>query len=269
MSVSIDPRAAVDPAARLADGVEVGPFAVVGPDVVVGPRTKIGPNVVIDGKVTIGADNVFNPGCAIGFPPQDFSYKGEPTEVVIGDGNVFREHCTVHRGTPRGAGATRIGSHGYFMVGAHMAHDNVVGDHVLMVNAATLAGHVHIGDHAVVGAYSGVHQFCRVGAYAFIGGYSVVTRDAIPFCTTVGNRARCYGINRIGLKRMGKPQATIAALDAATRALFRPGPTRAEALAEVEANWGSIPEVMMIVEFVRGTKRGVVPIRLDAEWSED
>jgi UDP-N-acetylglucosamine acyltransferase len=265
----IDPRASVHPDARIAHGVTVGPFAVIGPDVAVGPGTWIAAHVVIDGKVTIGRDNKFFPFAAIGHPPQDFRYKDEPTEVVIGDTNVFREHCTVHRGTPHGGGITRIGNNGYFMVGAHIAHDNIVGDHVLMVNAATLAGHVEVAHHAVVGAYSGVHQFCRVGPYAFIGGYSVVTRDALPFCTTVGNRARCYGINRIGMKRMGTPTRTVAVLDAAVRELFRPGPSRADALAAVEARWSDVAEVKLIVDFVRGSRRGVVPIRLGAEWKED
>lgn len=266
---NVDPRAAVDPAARLADDVTVGPFAVIGPDVTVGAGTRIGPHVVLDGHVTIGARNTIHAGCCIGFPPQDTRYRGEPTEVVIGDDNLFREHCTVHRGTPHGGGATRIGSRGFFMVGAHIAHDNLVGDDVMLVNAATLAGHVTIGDRAVVGAYSGVHQFCRIGPFAFIGGYSVVTRDALPYCTTVGNRARCYGINRVGLKRMGKPPEIVAALDEATRRLFRPDTTRAAALDEVEQRWGGIPEVRLIIDFVRGSRRGIVPIRLGAQWEGD
>ncbi len=265
----VDPRAVVDPRARLAEGVSIGPFAVLGPDVSIGPECVIGPHVVIDGRVTIGARNRIDPFTTIGLPPQDFRYKDEPTEVVIGDDNVFREHCTVHRATPHGGGVTRIGDHGFFMVGAHVAHDNVIGDHVMLVNNATLAGHVEIGHHAVVGAYSGVHQFCRVGPYAFIGGYSVVTRDALPYCTTVGNRAQCYGINRIGLKRMGTPAATSAALDQATRAIFRPGRTRAEALAAVEAEFGAVAEVKLVLDFIRGSRRGITPIRLGAEWKED
>ncbi len=264
----IDPRAAVDPRAQLAEDVSVGPFSVIGPDVTIGAGTRIASNVVIDGKVTIGAGNTFYPFAAIGHPPQDYGYRGEPTEVVIGDNNIFREHCTVHRGTPKGGGITRIGNDNFLMVGAHVGHDDLIGNKVLMVNAATLAGHVEVGDGAVVGAYSGVHQFCRVGPFAFIGGYSVVTRDAIPFCTTVGNRAKCYGINRIGLRRQGKPAETIAALDQAVRAMFRPGPTRAEALDAVAAEWGEVPEVKLILDFVRSSRRGVVPIRFEEEWEE-
>jgi UDP-N-acetylglucosamine acyltransferase len=217
--------------------------------------------------VTLGADNKVYPHTSIGFPPQDFKYKGEPTEVVIGDGNVIRENCTIHRGTPGGGGATRIGDYAYLMVGAHVAHDCQVGDHVLLINGAALGGHVEVGERAVVGALSAVHQFCRVGPHAYIGGCSAVGKDALPFCITAGNRAVCYGINRIGLRRAGKPAETIAVLDAATRALFRAGASREEALAEVENRWGEVPEVKVIIDFVRGARRGVAPIRLNAEWA--
>lgn len=265
----MDPRAAVSPGARLGDGVEIGPFCVVGPDAVIGEGTRLIAHVVLEGRVTLGAGNVLHPFTSIGFPPQDFKFKGEATEVVIGDRNVLREQCTVHRGTPHGGGVTRIGSDCFLMVGSHVAHDGQVGNHVLFANAGTLAGHVEVGDHAVIGAYSGVHQFCRVGPHAYIGGYSVVTRDALPYCLTVGNRARCFGINRIGLRRMGLPSASIDALDAATRGLFRPGPTRAEAIEEVASRWGSFPEVRQVVEFVRGSRRGVTPIRIDRGGEED
>ena len=261
----IDPRAVVHPDAEIAEGVQVGPFSVIGPHVRIGPGCRIGPNVVIDGHVTIGRDNVFYPGCHVGFPPQDLKYGGGPTRVVIGDRNVFRENCQVHRGTEHGNGETRIGDDNYFMVASHVAHDCTVGNHVIFANNGTLAGHVEIGDWATVGAYSGVHQFCRVGRYAFIGGYSVVTRDALPYCLTVGDRARCYGINRIGLRRAGFSRETIAALDAAVRRIFLSGLSREEALDEVLRKWGGEhPEVREMVEFVRGTRRGVIPIRLDA-----
>jgi UDP-N-acetylglucosamine acyltransferase len=257
----IDPRAVVHPEARLGARVTVGPFAIVGPGVSIGDDTVVGPHVVLDGKVTIGAGNKIGPFTTVGLPPQDFRYSGEPTEVVIGDRNVFREGCTVHRGSGHGGGITRVGSGGYFMVQAHVAHDCQVGDNVLFVNGATLAGHVEVGDSAIVGAFSGVHQFCRVGPHAFIGGYSVVTRDALPFCTTVGNRALCYGINRIGLERKGFSKEVMRALDHATRTIFKPALRREEALAEVEANWGQVEEVRLLLHFIRSSKRGVIPIR--------
>lgn len=259
---NIDPRAVVDSSARLADGVTVGPFAVIGPQVSIGPGSWIGPHVVFDGRVTVGAENRFYPHCAIGLPPQDLKYRGEETELVIGDNNVFREGATVHRGTRGGGGVTRIGSGGYFMVASHIAHDCILGDRVLFANAGTLGGHVEVGDGAVIGAYSGVHQFCRVGTAAYVGGYSKITQDCLPYCTTAGNRAHCYGINRIGLKRSGMVRERIDALDQAVRTLFRPSLKRSDALAEIEAHWGGHPEVRVLLDFVRGSKRGIVPIRL-------
>lgn len=261
----IDSRAIVHEIAAVDPTAAVGPFAVIGPEVVVGPRCRIGPHAVLDGNVTLGADNVIYPFTTIGFPPQDLKYSGEPTRVVIGDRNVFRESCQVHRGTAGGGGVTRIGNDSYFMVASHVAHDCVVGDHVLFANAATLAGHVEVGDHATIGAYSGVHQFCRVGTHAYIGGYSVVTRDALPFCLTVGNRARCYGPNRIGLRRKGFDAETIRSLDRSVRMLFRAGTTRGQALAEIERELGSVEAVRLLVDFVRSSRRGVVPVRSGAE----
>ncbi|MFN7965687.1 MAG: acyl-ACP--UDP-N-acetylglucosamine O-acyltransferase [Acidobacteriota bacterium] len=258
----IDPRAVVDPSAVLAEGVTVAPFAVIGPNVTIGAGTWVGPHVVFDNHVTVGANNKFYPHCSIGFPPQDLKYKGEETRLVIGDGNVFREGSTVHRGTLGGGGITRIGNHGYFMVNAHIAHDCILGDGVLFANAGTLAGHVEIGDRAVIGAYSGVHQFCRVGKAAYVGGYSKITQDCLPFCTTAGNRAHCYGINRIGLKRSGMERRHIDALDHAVRTLFRSSLKRADALAEIEAMWGDVEEVRVVLDFVRASRRGIVPIRL-------
>jgi len=255
----------VDPSAKLAAGVIVGPFSVVGPEVDIGPRTWIGPHVVLDGRVTIGAGNKVYSFTTIGLPPQDFKYKGEPTAVVIGDENVFREGCTVHRGTPKGGGLTRIGSHGFFMVGSHIAHDCQVGDHVMFTNHGTLAGHVEVGDHAVIGAFSAVHQFCRVGPHSYIGGGSMVSQDAVPYCITQGNHARCFGVNRIGMRRKGASAETIQAIDAAVRMLFRPGLTREQALDEIGRRWAGVPEVDLLVVFARSTRRGLAPIRLGAE----
>lgn len=261
---AIDPRAAVDPAARIAEGVTIGPFSVIGPDVSIGSGSVIGPHVVIEGRVTIGTDNRIAPFCSIGLAPQDLKYKGEPTELVIGNGNTFRESCALHRGTVGGGGVTRIGNNGYFMVGSHIAHDCHVGDNVLFNNAGTLGGHVEVGDNAVIGAFSGVHQFTRIGAFAFIGGYSAVTRDVLPFCTVVGNRALCYGPNRIGLRRRGISSSTVLALDAAVRTIFRLDKSRQMNLAEVEERWGGIPEVRMILDFIAGSRRGLVPLKFNA-----
>ncbi len=260
----IDSRAIVHDGAEIAQGCSVGPFSVIGPGVSLGAGTRVGSHVVLDGTTRIGERNTIFPFCAIGLPPQDLKYAGEPTRVVIGDGNTFREYCQVHRGTGGGGGVTRIGNDGFFMVSSHVAHDCVLGDNVLFANAATLAGHAEVEDHATIGAYSGVHQFCRVGRHAFIGGYSVVTRDALPYCLTVGDRATCYGPNRVGLLRRGVAKETVKALDAAARAIFRTTMTREEALAEVEREYDGIREVQEMVSFIRNSKRGVIPIRLGA-----
>lgn len=258
----VDSRAVVHPDARIADGVTIGPFSVVGPEVEIGEGSWIGPHVVIDGPVTIGRENRIYPYTVVGFPPQDLKYSGEPTEVRIGDRNVIREGSQVHRGTSGGLALTEIGNDCYLMALSHVAHDCRIGDNVLFANAGTLAGHVEVGDYATIGAYSGVHQFCRVGEHAFIGGYSVVTRDALPFCLTVGNRALCYGINRIGLRRNGFSRDAIGSLEEATRTLFRQGARRQDAVEEVAQAYAGVPEVERLVEFMRSSKRGVIPIRL-------
>ncbi len=258
----VDPRAVVHPDAKIGENVTIGPLSIIGPEVEIGDGCWIGPQVAIDGLVSMGAGNKVYPFTTIGFPPQDLKYAGEPTRVVIGDGNIFREGCTVHRGTAGGGALTEIGNSCVFMVLSHIAHDCKIGDHVLFANAGTLAGHVEVGDYATIGAYTGVHQFCRVGCHAFIGGYSVITRDALPYCLTVGNRATCYGINRIGLKRQGFARGAISALERATRAIFRQELRRQDAMKEVELEFAGQREVELVLEFIAGAKRGVIPIRL-------
>jgi len=258
----IDSAARVHADACLGDDVTVAPFAVIGPKVRIGEGTRIGPHVVIDGDTTIGRENVIYPYTTIGFPPQDLKFAGENTRVVIGDRNVFREGCQVHCGTVGGLGETVIGDDCYLMVLSHIAHDCRLGDHVLFANAGTLAGHVEVDSHATIGAYSGVHQFCRIGRHAFVGGYSVVTRDALPYCLTVGNRATCFGPNRVGLRRSGVSTDTIKALDHACRLLFRSDRKREDALVEIDERWGHITEVSELADFVRTSTRGVAPLRL-------
>ena len=182
---------------------------------------------MIDGVTEIGDGNQIFPMTSIGLVPQDLKFGGEPTRVVIGDRNVIREFVTIHRGTAGGGGLTSIGDHNLLMAYTHIAHDCHIGNETIFGNAATLAGHVEVEDYANVGAFSGVHQFCRVGKYAFIGGYSVVTKDALPFAKTVGNRARIYGINTIGLIRRGFSQDTIAKLRRAHRILLHSNTSRA------------------------------------------
>jgi UDP-N-acetylglucosamine acyltransferase len=255
---SIDPRAIVHPDAKLGDDVVIGPFCVVGPEVTLGDRTTLAAHVVVDGRCSLGPDNTVAPFASLGGPPQDLKYAGEPTSVTIGAGNRFCEYVTVSRGTAGGGGVTRIGDNNLFMAYAHIAHDANVGSRIVFANAATLAGHVEVGDDSTVGAFSGVHQFCRIARHAFVGGYSVVTQDALPWVLTVGNRAVSHGVNIVGLKRKGYPQETVDAIKRCYLTLFRSKLLLEEALAQVDAESGSIPEIRYFLDFVRSSKRGVV-----------
>ena len=254
----IDPRAVVHPDAKIGEDVFVGPFCVVGSEVSIGDRTRLAAHVVVDGRLSLGPDNVVAPFASLGGPPQDLKYAGEPTSVTIGAGNRICEYVTVSRGTAGGGGVTRIGDNNLFMAYAHIAHDASVGSRIVFANAATLAGHVEVGDDATVGAFSGVHQFCRIARHAFVGGYSVVTQDALPWVLTVGNRAVSHGVNVVGLKRKGYPQETVDAIKRCYLTLFRSKLLLDEAIAKVEAEFGSIPEIRYFLDFVRSSQRGVV-----------
>ncbi|HET7746419.1 MAG TPA: acyl-ACP--UDP-N-acetylglucosamine O-acyltransferase [Vicinamibacteria bacterium] len=253
----VDPLARVDPRAELAPGVRIGPYCLVGPRVRIGARTVLESHVVVDGDTTIGADNRVFPFASIGLVPQDLKFHGEESRVVIGDHNSIRECVTIHRGTEGGGSLTRIGSHNLLMAQVHVAHDCQVGSHTIFANGATLAGHVEVADYATIGAYSGVHQFCRVGAHAFVGGYTVATKDVLPFSKTVGNRARLYGPNVLGLVRRGFSADAISAIRQAYRVLLQSHLNVSDAVARLEAA-PQTPEVAEIVRFIRTAKRGVV-----------
>ena len=255
---TVDPTARVDPAAVLGAAVKVGAYAVIGPGVRLGAGSTVDAHAVLDGDTTIGRDNHFFPFCSVGLAPQDLKYAGEPTRLVIGDGNVVREFVTVHRGTAGGGGVTRIGSRNLFMAYAHVAHDCQVGSHTIFANGATLAGHVEVADYTTIGAFSGVHQFCRVGMHAFLGGYTVATKDVLPYSKTVGNRARIYGVNTIGLSRRGFSPESIAAIRGAYRVLLQSRLNTSEAVARIEAESPLAPEVAEIVRFIRTAQRGVI-----------
>ena len=253
----IHPTAIVDPAARIGPGTIIGPYVTIGPDVVIGRACRIGASSVVDGWTTIGDHNDIAPLSSIGLAPQDLKYRGEPTRLVIGHHNVFREFVTIHRGTVGGGALTTIGDHNLFMAYAHVAHDCHVGNATIFGNAATLGGHVHVEDYATISAYSGVHQFCRIGQHAFIGGYTVVTRDALPFAKTVGNRARIYGLNAIGLKRRGFSSETIEQLRKAYRHLIQHNTSRALELIDRDPALAA-PEVSYLVRFIASARRGVI-----------
>jgi UDP-N-acetylglucosamine acyltransferase len=254
---TIDPRAVVHARARIGERVHIGPYCVIGEDVVVGDDCRLESHVVIEGPTVLGRDNRVWPMASIGSPPQDKKYDGERTSLAIGSGNRIREFVTVNRGTAGGGGETTIGDDNLLMAYSHVAHDCHVGDRTVFANAATLAGHVEVGDDATIGAFSAVHQFCRVARHAFIGGYSVVTRDALPWVLTVGNRAKSHGLNLVGLKRQGYPAETIGALKRCYNSLFRSKRLLEDALRGVEEELGHVEEVRYFLDFVRTSKRGV------------
>lgn len=254
--MTIHPTAIIHPKAKLDSSVEIGPYSIIGEHVCIGAKTKVESHVVIDGFTQIGEECVLYPYCSIGLPPQDFKYKGEPTRVIIGDKNIFREYVTIHRGTPTGRNETVIGDHNYFMASSHVAHDSLIGNHVVMANAAALGGHITIGDHAVLGGLVGVHQFVRIGEYAMIGGGAIVVQDVPPYVTASGNRAKLYGLNRVGLKRHGFTKEKIEGLKGAYKILFRSGLTLEKAVKEARNKWGFLQEVEALLSFVEHSERG-------------
>ena len=255
----IHPSAVIDPKARLADDVEIGPYVVIEGEVEFAGGCAVGPFCRFEGPVTVGEGNRFVSHASIGAPPQDLKFKGDPTRLEIGPGNLFREFVTVHRGTPGGGGVTRLGGHSLYMIGAHVAHDCQVGDSVIFANNGTLAGHVHVGNYATVGALSAVHQFCTVGEHAFIGGGTIATKDVLPFMKTVGSRpARCFGPNSIGLERKGFSEDRLRAIKTAWRYLHSARLTTTEALERIAGELADAPDAMRLVEFIRASQRGVI-----------
>jgi UDP-N-acetylglucosamine acyltransferase len=254
---SIDSRAVIHPEARIGEGVHIGPYCVVGRDVEIGDACRLEAHVVVEGPTVLGRENQISPMASVGGPPQDKKYDGEHTTLTIGSGNRIREFVTLNRGTGDGGGETRVGDDNLFMAYSHIAHDCMVGSRTVFANAATLAGHVEVGDDATIGAFSAVHQFCRVARHAFIGGFSVVTRDALPWVLTVGNRAKSHGLNLVGIKRRGYSAETIQALKQCYNTLFRSKRLLEEAMKEIEAELGHVEEVRYFLEFVRSSERGV------------
>jgi UDP-N-acetylglucosamine acyltransferase len=256
----VHPTAIVHASAKIGGGTRVGAHATIGGQVKIGPNCIIGASTVIDGDTEIGEGTEIYPFASIGLAPQDLKFKGEPTRLVIGKHNIFREFVTIHRGTHGGGGVTSIGDHNVFMAYVHVAHDCHVGDHTIFGNMATLGGHVTVEDYANISAGSGVHQFCRVGRHAFVGGYSVITKDALPFARTVGSRpARIFGLNDIGLKRRGLPGDVITKLKRSFRYLLQSKLNTSSAIRQI-ANDKTLAcdEVRAVVEFIRTSERGVI-----------
>ncbi len=259
--MSIHPAAVVDSRAEIHPDVEIGPFAVIDGPVKIDEGSKISSHVMISGHTVIGKNNIIDSFASIGSPPQDIGYKGEDTRVVIGDNNHIREYVSIHRGTVTGHGETVVGNDCMVMAYCHIAHDCVVGDNVIMANLATLSGHVEIGDYVNLGGMVAIHQFCRIGKHSYIGGMSGITRDVSPFVILSGtrNQMRISGLNKIGLRRRGFSREVISNLEQAYKIIFRSRDMLVqESLAKVMAEVPGCQEVVELVEFFQGSKRGVV-----------
>ena len=247
----IHPTAIVAPGAMLAETVVIGPYCIVGEDVSLGPRVTLRSHVVIDGRTSIGEGTQLFPFASIGLEPQDLKYRGERSELVIGRNNTIREYVTINPGTEGGGMITRIGDGSLFMVGAHVAHDCQIGNHVVMANNATLGGHVVVEDYAVLGGLCAVHQYVRIGRHAMIGGMSGVERDVIPYGQVMGDRARLCGLNIIGMQRRGFSREDIQAMRNAYQFLFATGGTLSDRVSETVERFGGIGPVDDVIEFIR------------------
>jgi len=252
----IHPSAIVAADARIGSGSVIGPFCIIESNVVIGSGNRLMASITVGENTRIGDDNTVYPYTTLGLPPQDLKFGGEQTRLQIGNGNTIREHVTLHRGTGHGGGLTELGDENLIMVGAHAGHDCRIGNRSILSHGCALAGHVTVGDDAVVGASSSVHQFCHVGDHAFIGGHSVVVQDAMPFIKTVGNRAKIYGVNTIGLERKGFSSEDVKAVKQAYRILFLKKLALAEALDRVEEELGDNARVAYLTDFIRKALEG-------------
>ncbi|MCC5856904.1 MAG: acyl-ACP--UDP-N-acetylglucosamine O-acyltransferase [Ectothiorhodospiraceae bacterium] len=254
----IHESARIDVKARLGDDVRVGPFAYIGPDVQVDDGCVIGPHVVIEGPTRIGRDNRIGPHAVLGQPPQDTSYRGEPTRLEIGERNTIREFVTIHRASTKEDLVTRVGSDNMFMAYSHIGHDCRVGNHVTLANAATLAGHVTVEDHVIIAGLCAIHQFARIGAYAMLGGGTMASMDIPPYAMASGNHAKLYGLNRRGLQRNGFNGEEIRQLRKAYRLLFQSGLRLEQALERIaDDETLDSPRVDYLLAFIRHSKRGI------------
>lgn len=259
--MSIHPTAVISKTAELDSSVSVGPYAVIEDGVRVDADTRVDAHAVVSGPTTIGKRNYIGSFASVGGAPQDLGYKGEPTELLVGDDNQIREYASIHRGTPGGHGKTSIGNGNLLMAYTHVAHDCTIGNNVIMANVATLAGHVEVGDNASIGGLVAVHQFCRIGTFSYIGGVSGISLDVPPYVIIAGtrNRTRISGINKIGLRRNGFSRETITKLDAAFRIIFRsPNLLMKDAIEVAKKEVTGSAEVDCLVKFFEDSKRGVV-----------
>jgi UDP-N-acetylglucosamine acyltransferase len=254
----IHPKALIDPKAELADDVEVGAFTIIDAKVRIDAGTRIGPHAVLTGRTTVGKNNHIFQFTSIGEQPQDKKYANEDTELVIGDNNTIRELCTFSRGSAQGGGVTRIGNDNWIMACVHIAHDCILGDHIIMANNASLAGHVTIGDHAILSGYSLIHQFCTVGEHSFTSFASHVNQSIPPYVTVSGEKARVKGINSEGLKRRGFSSEQIKQVRRAYKALYRENLSLEDATSRLIEMATDSPEIQPLVDFLKLAERGII-----------
>ena len=254
----IHPTALIDPKAELADNVRVGPYSVIDADVRIGSGTTIGPHVVIRGPSVIGKSNKIYQFASVGEDPQDKKYRQEVTYLEVGDDNVIREYCTIHRGTVQDQGMTRVGSHNLLMAYVHVAHDCVIGNNVVMANGASLAGHVHLDDFAILGGFTLVHQFSRIGRYSFSAMGSSISRDVPPYVMVGGRPTKPYGINSVGLERKGFTSEAVREIRRAYKTLYKAGMRLEEAIQILETMTRDTPEIGCLVEFLHQSGRGIL-----------
>jgi UDP-N-acetylglucosamine acyltransferase len=254
----VHPSAIVDPRVKLGDDVEVGPYCVLGPDVELGDNVVVQPHVVINGHTSIGAGTRISPFACIGGEPQDRGFAGETTRLAIGRDNVIRENVTIHVGTPKGGGCTRIGDDNLIMNGAHIAHDCQIGSQTILASFVGIAGHVQVEDHAVLGAFTGVHQFCRIGESVMTAANTMLPKDAVPFAMVAGDRARLVGLNVVGLRRRGFCPETIRKLKRVFHLIFHAKLRLEPALERVREELSDSPEVERLLRFLETSERGFV-----------
>lgn len=263
VSELIHSTAVIDPEAELAPDVQVGPYAVIEGPVKIGPGCVIESHACLSGPMTMGRNNFVGHGAVLGKSPQHKGYRNEPTTLIVGDDNVFREHVTIHRGTVQGNAETRIGDRNLFMIGCHLGHDCWVGDGCTLVNGALVAGHVTLCDNCILSGHAAIQQKVRIGRLAMVGGLGSTTKDIPPFVLLQGYNC-VTGLNIIGLRRAGVSADTITALRQSFRILFREGRTQGAALDRIETDFGTIPEVAEFTQFIRETTLGINPARSSA-----
>lgn len=257
MTNAIDDRAVIDPSARIAKNVTIGPFAIIGANVEIGEGTWVGPSAFIKGRTKIGRNNKIYQFASIGEDPQDKKYGGEDTALEIGDNNVFREFCTINRGTMQDRKCTTIGHNNLIMSYVHVAHDCVIKNYTILVNNASLAGHVIVDDYAILGGLTAIYQFCHIGAYSFVSGGSMVVKDVLPFTRVSGSYAEPFGLNIEGLRRRGFSEEVRSQLKQAYRIIYRQGLTAAQAVEKLEPMVAGCPEIQLFIDMLNAAKFGV------------